>query len=126
VVSILLPFMPAEVDGGWREAGHKLQKRVVAALEPYGPGIADRIVESCVVTPADFVTRYENPHGDPHFLARLLASADSRVRTPMPGLFVCGASAEAADAISGAAGRLAARLVAAELPEQNGVKHEPD
>jgi phytoene dehydrogenase-like protein len=46
-------------------------------------------------------------------VARLSASAEARIATPIPGLFLCGDGAEPADAISGRAARQAAHMALA-------------
>jgi phytoene dehydrogenase-like protein len=43
--------------------------------------------------------------------ARLVASYEARIRTPIAGLYLCGRAAEPVDALSGRAGRIAAGLV---------------
>ena len=43
--------------------------------------------------------------------ARLLASYEARIRTPIAGLYLCGRAAEPVNAMCGRAGRIAAGLV---------------
>jgi phytoene dehydrogenase-like protein len=69
---------------------------VTAMIARRAPGFA---AASCDVLP---------PHAAAPSVARLSASAEARVATPIPGLFLCGGEAEAADAISGRAARQAA------------------
>jgi len=83
---------------GEREA---LIRTVTAAVERVAPGFSRRIA-SCDVLP---------PHeSDAPSVARLAASAEERILTAIPGLYLCGQAAEPADAVSCRAARQAARL----------------
>jgi phytoene dehydrogenase-like protein len=119
VVSVLVPLLPAAIDNGWAENREALGKRVVAKLELYAPGLKDRIVARAVLTPQDIALRYgEHAVEAASPLPRLLAGYEMRVRTPLPGLYLCGTSAEPVSAISGRAGRIAARLAFANMRQQ--------
>ena len=116
VVSAILPDMPVEIEGGWEAAGEVLYKRAVAALERHAPGLKDRIVAQRVLTPMNLAARYNGgPAASQAVLPRLLSSYEARIRTVLPGLYLCGSAAEPAGALSGRAGRLAASLAAADL-----------
>jgi phytoene dehydrogenase-like protein len=80
--------------------------------------LKDRVVASEVLTPDDLVLRY-GPNGGAGVspLTRLLSTYETRVRTALPGLFLCGSNAEPAGVISGRAARIAATLASAELQE---------
>ena len=78
-----------------------LLRTVTAMLERHIPGFA---AASCDILA---------PSAAAPSVARLLAGADDRIRTPVPGLLMCGDDAEPADAISGRAARQAARLALA-------------
>jgi len=121
VASVLVPFLPVEIAGGWDGQRGNLLKRVVATLEGYAPGLKERIVESEVLTPADLAARYGNPAAEPAQVPRVLAAHAARVRTPMRGLYLCGGEAEPANAVSGTAGRVAATLALSEFPSGEGV-----
>jgi len=124
VVSALVRYLPVAPVGGWATWRGTLRKRVVSALDDYAPGFADRIAAVEVLTPEDIALRYGGtPGGLASPFSRLLASYGERVRTPLPGLFLCGSGAEPVDAISGRAGRLAAAHARAEL---RNVKRDGD
>jgi len=109
VLSALVPYLPAGPEGGWPGAQDLLRGRVLATLENFAPGFRDRIVSCRALTPD------AGPHGGVSLLsspiARLLASYEARIRTPIAGLHLCGRAAEPVDAMSGRAGRIAAGLV---------------
>jgi phytoene dehydrogenase-like protein len=109
VVSVLLRYVPSMPDGGWAASREALKKRAIASLEKYAPGFGERIVAAKAMTPDAIASRYGGtPGGLAEPLPRLLMGFSDRVRTPLPGLFLCGSGAEPADAVSGFAGRIAA------------------
>jgi phytoene dehydrogenase-like protein len=108
VVSVMLRYMPARLQGGWEASRELLKKRGVATLEKYAPGFGDRVVASLVLTPEDLVRRYGgNSGGSARPLTRLLSGYAERIKTPLKGLFLCGRDAEPVDAVSCRAARLA-------------------
>jgi phytoene dehydrogenase-like protein len=115
VLSAVLPYMPATIAGGWEPQREILRRRALAMLERFAPGLKDRIVADLVLTPEDIARRYDGTPGElgPP-LARLLASYDARIRTPIAGLYLCGSAAEPVSVLSGRAGRLAAGMALAE------------
>lgn len=115
VLSAVFPDMPVSLAGGWDGACETFRARAVAALEAYAPGLRDRIVAQRVLTPDDMALRYGGGSASVPPLTRLLMSYEARIRTDLPGLYLCGHAAEPAGAISGRAGRFAAQLALAEL-----------
>lgn len=117
----LLPYMPVVIDGGWQVNRETLRRRTLAALERFAPGLKDRIVTHWMMTPDDIAARYGGHAGELGSpLSRLLGSYESRIRTPIAGLYLCGAAAEPVSNLSGRAARLAARLVFADWTAQKG------
>ena len=67
VFSILVHFVPFELEGGWNdEARSNLYSRVLARLEDYAPGISELIVGHQVLTPQDLERRYGVTGGHLH------------------------------------------------------------
>jgi len=118
VLSIRIPYLPAILPGGWEAAAESLRRRVLTMMEAYAPGLMSRIEASVVLTPEDFRVRYGAAHGGSHLLERLLQPYETRIRTPVRGLYLCGSDAEPADAISGRSGRMAAMIALAETREE--------
>jgi phytoene dehydrogenase-like protein len=81
---------------------------VAAAVERVAPGFSQRIASCDLLPPRD---------SEPPSVARLCASAEERIRTAIPGLFLSGRAAEPADAVSCRAARQAARLAIAHRSE---------
>jgi phytoene dehydrogenase-like protein len=109
VLSVLVPYMPAAVAGGWEVPSMVLQKQVLAMLEDFAPGLRNRVLAHRVVTPGDEILNGSMP-ASTSSITRLLASYEARIRTPIAGLYFCGSSAEPVSAVCGRAGRLAANL----------------
>jgi phytoene dehydrogenase-like protein len=110
ILSVLLPYMPVSVMGGWENCRAVLRKRVLETLENFAPGLKDRLIADRVVTPGDKRDACAvGDAGSPS--SRLLASYEARIRTPIAGLYLCGRTAEPVNVACGRAGRLAAGLV---------------
>jgi phytoene dehydrogenase-like protein len=98
--------LPLTPGGGAAE----IIKRVTAVLERHTAHLRERIVGLDIQLPQE-----EEPFSG----ARLRSSYQSRIATPIDGLFLCGAAAEPANALSGRAGRLAAGIALAWLAREN-------
>jgi phytoene dehydrogenase-like protein len=108
ILSVLLPYMPVGVAGGWASCGTLVRRRVLGILEGFAPGLKDRVVADCAIVPGD------GKHDMADFRSsswHLLASYEARIRTPIAGLYLCGRKTEPVNAVSGRAGRIAAGLV---------------
>jgi len=118
VLSVRVPYLPLNVQGGWKGNREILRKRVLRALETFAPGLSARVNLVAVLTPEDIDARYGTAYTDASPLhERLLTGYESRIRTPIGNLYLCGSAAEPADVISGRAARLAAQMV---LAQKNG------
>jgi phytoene dehydrogenase-like protein len=100
---------------------------VVRTLEPYAPGIAGLIEHRHVLTPLDLERGYALTsghifHGEPSldqlFTMRPILGW-ARYRTPIEGLYLCGAGTHGGLGISGAQGRNAAREVKRDLKQKS-------
>lgn len=123
VLTARVPYLPAQIGGGWESREEELKRRALAALEPYAPGLRDRIVDSLVITPSDFALRYGTGLSAVSPRRQFLQTYEARIRTPIQGLYLCGSGAEPIGAAAGRAGRLAAFLAIAELNDRKGGDH---
>jgi phytoene dehydrogenase-like protein len=120
VVSILLHFVPYELEGGWTDARREeLLRTTLARLGAVSPTCADRIVGHQVLTPVDLenefgITGGHVHHGE-HGLDQMFAlrphARCARYATPMPGLFLCGSGSHPGGGITCAPGELAAAAI---------------
>jgi len=114
ILSVNVPFLPVCPLGGWETNSIVLEKRILSELEPYAPGLKERLIKGTVLTADDVRARHGTEYASPNFYERLLRSYGESVRTPITGLYLCGPDAEPANAITGRAGRVAALLALAD------------
>ena len=121
------PF--AGYDGrGWDAPGarERFAASVFAVIEEYAPGFTASIVGQDVLTPLDLERVFGLPGGNIFHSAMGLdqlffnrpAPGFARYRTPVRGLYLCGAGAHPGGGVMGAPGRNAAREVLADMEAQ--------
>jgi len=129
VMSIVAQFTPYRLAGvgSWDEKRDELGALVLRTLEPYAPGIARLVEHRQVLTPLDLERDYALTgghifHGEPSldqlFTMRPILGW-ARYRTPIAGLYLCGAGTHGGLGISGAQGRNAAREVTRDLKRKS-------
>ena len=117
VMSIFVQYAPYHVRGGWTDARREaLGDAVVDTLAEYAPNIRSAILHRQVVTPADIerivglsegsIFQGELTLQQMFFLRPVPAWA--KYRTPLPGLYQCGAGTHPGGGVMGASGRNAA------------------
>src|SRR6266581_1915819 len=120
VMSALLQYAPYELRrGAWDKERERLGDRVQATLENHLPGLGKLVVGRQVLTPVDLETRFGLTEGhiyhgemtlDQSFVLRPVPGW-SRYRTPVDGLYLCGAGAHPGGGITGAPGLNASRAI---------------
>jgi phytoene dehydrogenase-like protein len=106
-------------EGSWDEIKEDRADRAIATIAEYFPKLPDLIEHRQVVTPLDMerlmgLTGGHALHGDmaPDQLLFLRPTRGwANYRTPIPGLYLCGAGTHPGGGVSGANGRNAAREV---------------
>jgi len=119
VVSMLVHFVPFDLDGGWNEdQRERIGDRVVQLLEQHAPGVSSHVVARKMRSPLDIATHYGVTNGQIHHgeqsLDQLLvrpAPGCNRYRTPLPGLYLCGSGSHPGGGLTCAPGALAARAI---------------
>lgn len=111
-------------DGtGWDSHREQVAETCIAAVERHAPGFAAGVRDVHVQTPEDLATELGLRNGnvmhvemalDAMFGLRPLPEF-ARYRTPIPGLYLTGASTHPGGGVFGASGRNAARAVLADL-----------
>jgi len=110
-----LPYRP--VAGGWDQHREALGERVTAIIGRYAPGFAESVVARCVLTPLDLERRFGISegnifHGDlalEQMYLRRPVPGWARYRTPIAGLYLCGAGTHPGGGVTGAPGYNAAQ-----------------
>lgn len=121
VMSVHAQYAPYHLrDGAWDDARRRdLGDAVVRTLAAYAPGLPGLIEGGQVITPKDLEETYGLTEGhvfhgeealDQLFTMRPLLGW-ARYRTPIRGLYLCGAGTHPGGTVTGASGRNAAREV---------------
>ena len=118
ILSASVQYVPYELaDGDWDSRKAELGDRVIDTMGTYAPNIRDVILHSQVLTPLDLEREYGLTHGSKYhgdltpaqmfFMRPVIGWA--KYRTPVRGLYLCGAGTHPGPGVMGAAGRNAAR-----------------
>lgn len=117
VVSITAKYAPYHLrDADWKERSEPFTEVVLDTLAEYAPKIRDQIVHRHTLTPLDLERIFGLPEGNPHhgemtldqFFHMRPIPGYARYRAPLPGLYLCGASAHPGGGVTGIPGRNAA------------------
>jgi phytoene dehydrogenase-like protein len=120
IMTCFVQYVPYKLrEGNWDEKRELLGDRVVKKIAEYAPNVPAAIVARQVLTPLDLERTYGLTegnifHGDLNleqlFFMRPVAGW-SQYRTPVEGLYLCGAGAHPGGGVTGAPGRNAAMQV---------------
>jgi phytoene dehydrogenase-like protein len=119
VLSAVVQYAPYALKGGWDSARQPFIERCLDTLESVAPGLRSSVIASELVTPVDMEREYRNEGGhwhqgdlafDQFFFVRPVPGA-AQHRTPLPGLYLCGAGCHPGGGVMGVAGRNAAQQV---------------
>jgi phytoene dehydrogenase-like protein len=124
VMSIHAQFAPYHLKGGdWQSRREELGDRVVDTLSEYAPDLKELIVGRQVITPLDLEETYGLSGGHIHhgemavdqlFAFRPLIGW-ARYRTPIEGLYLCGAGTHPGGGVTGMPGANASREIIKDL-----------
>jgi phytoene dehydrogenase-like protein len=119
VLSAVVQYVPYELQGGWNGERERFVDLCIGLLDRYAPGLGASVVGSELLTPVDIEQEFRISGGhwhhgelafDQFFMVRPVPGA-AQHRTPLPGLFLCGAGCHPGGGVMGIAGRNAARQV---------------
>ena len=117
VLNANIYYSPTALKGGsWDAERETLVETALQTLERYAPDIRQLILRKQLITPLDLERDYGLSGGDVHHgqmaLDQMLFMRPippySRYRTPVEGLFICGAGTHPGGGVTGAPGRNAA------------------
>ena len=124
VMSVYVQYTPYKLRlSDWSTRRDDVGDIVLRTLEEYAPGISRMVVHRQVLTPVDLEATYgltggHPGHGDPAldqlFVSRPLIGW-GRYRSPVAGLYLCGAGAHPGPGVTGAPGANAAREILKDL-----------
>jgi phytoene dehydrogenase-like protein len=128
LVSIRVKFEPSHLrEGSWDGIRQQLGERVIDALTEYAPNFRGSILDWIVHTPDDLERRVGLTDGNIHHINhganqalgdRLFPGGGHR--TPIGGLYLCGAGTHPGGEVTGAPGYNAARAVLADVAATAG------
>lgn len=120
VLTCFVQFLPYRLaEGNWDEYRERLGDRVVGLIGRFAPNVPGSVVARDVLTPLDLEQRFGLTEGnifhgdirlDQLFFMRPLPGW-AHYRTPVAGLFLCGAGTHPGGGVTGAPGYNAARAV---------------
>jgi phytoene dehydrogenase-like protein len=119
VLSAIVQYAPYALEQGWDNRRQHFLDTSLDALEALAPGLRGCIVAAELVTPADMEKQFRGSgghwhHGDLAFDQILMmrpVPGAAQYRTPLQGLFLCGAGCHPGGGVMGIAGRNAAQQV---------------
>ena len=124
VMTCFVQYVPFHLkSGSWDENKDLLYDRVMKAIARYAPGVPDSIVARHVLTPLDLERTYGITEGnifhgdlclDQLFFMRPVAGF-AQYRSPVTGLYLCGAGAHPGGGVTGAPGYNAAHQALRDL-----------
>jgi phytoene dehydrogenase-like protein len=125
VVTVWTQWHPRHLrdESSWDDVRARETDRLIAALDVHAPGFGSSVVDTLLQTPADLERELGLHAGnvmhlemtlDAMFALRPLPGWSS-YRSPLPGLYLCGASTHPGGGVSGASGRSAALVLVKDL-----------
>ncbi len=119
VLSAIVQYVPYTLKEGWAGGRQRLLETALGVLESYAPGLRDSVVGAELLTPLDIEREFHISgghwhHGDlafDQFLMVRPVPGAAQYRTPVEGLFLCGAGCHPGGGVMGLAGRNAAQAV---------------
>ena len=125
IVSMWVKFQPTRLASGtWDDVRDAVREQLIDVVTGYAPNFRASIIDCALYTPLDMEQRVGLTDGSIHHLdhsvTQLLGDRlfpGGGYRTPIAGLYMCGAGTHPGGEVSGAPGHNAARLVLADLAE---------
>ena len=120
VMSITAKYAPYRLrDADWSDRKQAFSEVVLDTLAEYAPKIRDAIVHCLTLVPPDLEARYGLREGSPshgemtldQFFHMRPVPGYARYRTPVAGLYLCGAGSHPGGGVTGIPGRNAAREI---------------
>jgi phytoene dehydrogenase-like protein len=119
VLSAIVQYAPYALKEGWQSGRQRFMDAALDTLERVAPGLRGSIVAAELLTPADMEREFRISGGHWHhgelafdqFLMVRPVPGAAQYRTPLDGLFLCGAGCHPGGGVMGVAGRNAARQV---------------
>lgn len=122
IVSMWVRFAPTEPAGtSWDAIREREGRRLIDTITSYAPNFERSIIDWLLYTPADIEQRVGMTDGNIHHVSHLANQmlgdrgfGDGGYRTPIDGLYLCGAGTHPGGEVTGAPGHNAASVILAD------------
>jgi phytoene dehydrogenase-like protein len=119
VLSAIVQYAPRDLGGGWTEGKAAFAEIIMDVLSGYAPDIRERTLAVELLTPEDLEREFRSAGGHWHhgelsldqFLMLRPVPTSAQYKTPVDGLYLCGAGCHPGGGVMGSAGRNAANAV---------------
>ena len=120
IMSVTVKYTPYKLrDGDWGSKRDEIAKLVVDTIAEYAPNFRGLIIDQVMISPSDMETVYDlhegnTNHGDmtlDQFFHMRPIPGYARYRTPVEGVYLCGAGCHPCGGVTGLPGRNAAREI---------------
>jgi phytoene dehydrogenase-like protein len=116
-------FQPTRLaSGSWDDVRDSVREQLIDLVTEYAPNFRASIIDTALYTPLDMEQRVGLTDGSIHHLdhsvTQLLGDRlfpGGGYRTPVAGLYMCGAGTHPGGEVSGAPGHNAARVILSDL-----------
>jgi phytoene dehydrogenase-like protein len=121
VLSAIVQYAPRKLGAGWSEGKTAFMDVVMDVLSDYAPDIREKTVAAELLTPEDIESEFRMSGGHWHhgelsldqFLMLRPVPKSAQYKTPVEGLYFCGAGCHPGGGVMGSAGRNAANAMLA-------------
>ncbi len=120
VLSAHIMYAPYQLKGGWDDSAREsLLQHCIDTIAQYAPGIREQIIHAEMLTPQDLEQHFNVKGGHWHHTEFALDQAlmmrptyqAAQYRTPLPGLYLCGAGCHPGGDLTGGPGHNAAHEI---------------
>ena len=119
VMSAMIQYAPYTLKDGWSDQKESVRDHLVRQLSVYFPNLREVILHAELLTPVDIEQRFGNFQGQWHqaemamdqMLMMRPTYGAAQYRTPVEGLYLCGAGSHPGGGLTGYPGRNAAKAV---------------
>ncbi|MCS7263712.1 MAG: NAD(P)/FAD-dependent oxidoreductase [Armatimonadetes bacterium] len=118
IISLFVQYAPYEPVDGWKKWKDEFIKRILAVVDEFAPNFSSQIVHLQALSPKDLETEFALTGGnifhgditpDQMFVFRPIIGW-AQYKTPLRGLYLCGAGSHPGGGVIGAAGHNAAMV----------------
>jgi phytoene dehydrogenase-like protein len=121
VLSAIVQYAPRNLGAGWSEGKTAFAETIMDTLAAYAPDIRERTIEAELLTPEDLENKFRLPGGHWHHGEMALDQClmlrpvpkSAQYKTPVEGLYLCGAGCHPGGGVMGSAGKNAASVILA-------------